>query len=77
MQFSGCSISHKTLLFVAKAISYRLMIIHGHFLPGKIKECFKKMTLSKIEKILSNMHSFQNPLCPTPTQQKILKCEEQ
>jgi len=77
MQFSCCSISHKNILFVAKAVSYRLMIIHGHFLPGKIKKSFKKMTMSKTEKILINMHSFQTPLCPIPTQQKFLKSEEQ
>jgi len=77
MQFSGCSISYKTILFVAKAISYRLMIFHGHFLPGKIKESFTKMALSMTEKILIEMHSFQNLLCPIPIQQKILKSEKQ
>jgi hypothetical protein len=53
------------------------MIIHGHFLPGKIKKSFKKMTMSKTEKILINMHSFQTPLFPIPTQQEFLKSEEQ
>jgi hypothetical protein len=77
MQFSGCSISHKTILFVVKAVSYRLMILHGHFLRGKIKESFTKMTLSKTENILINMHSFPNLLCQIPKQQKIMKSEEQ
>jgi hypothetical protein len=64
MQFSCCSISHKNILFVAKAVSYRLMIIYGHFLPGKIKKSFKKMTLSKTEKILINPLSPElNPIC--------------
>jgi len=77
MQFSGCSISHKTILLVAKVISYRLTILHGHFLPGHIKESFTKMILSKTEKILINMHPLQNLLCPIPIQPKILKSEEQ